>query len=139
MVCCSLSRACSLPTAVATPATSSLNGTSSTHGISLNRSNFAALRRVSIQTSTCSSTTDLDGVAKLLAILTLDLRPVLGLRAISREVALLLTVAASDKIGVARLIAFLGYVILRSAVTASSRRSGFHVRALRSCQQVKMR
>lgn len=55
--------------------------------------------------------TDLDGMTKLLTVLALDLGPVLGLWAVTREMAQLLAVAASDIVGVARLVALLGDVV----------------------------
>ena len=74
--------------------------------------------------------TDLDSVAELLTVLALDLRPVLGLWAIAREVTLVLAVAARDVVRVARLITLLGHVILRTAVATGTRRTSLNVRAL---------
>lgn len=78
--------------------------------------------------------TDLDSVSKLLTVLALDLRPVLGLRAVPGEVALLLAVTAGDVVWVAGLVAFLRYVILGATVAASSRRTSLDIGALKSCQ-----
>ena len=57
-------------------------------------------------------------MAHLTAVGALHLGPVLGLGAVTREMTLLLAVAASDHVGVARLITLLRNVICRTAVTA---------------------
>jgi hypothetical protein len=62
----------------------------------------------------------LDGVAHLLAVLALDLGPVLGLRAVTGEMAGLLAVAAQDLVRVLGLGAVLGHVVFAVAVAASA-------------------
>lgn len=78
--------------------------------------------------------TDLDSVSKLLTVLALDLGPVLGLKAVPGEVALLLAITAGDTVWVAGLVAFLRYVILGTTVAASPRRTSLDIGALKSCQ-----
>ena len=67
---------------------------------------------------------------EFLTVLALDLRPVLGLRAVAREMTLLLAVAASNVFRVARLVTLLRHVVLRAAVAASPRGTSLDVRAL---------
>jgi hypothetical protein len=69
-------------------------------------------------------------MAHLSAIATLNLGPVLGLRAVSREMAELLTVAAHDIVRVARLIALLGNMVLRAAVATGPRWTCLNVGAV---------
>jgi hypothetical protein len=57
-------------------------------------------------------------VTELLAVPALDLRVVSRLRAILRKVTCLFAITARKFIGVLRLIAVLGHVILRVAVAA---------------------
>jgi hypothetical protein len=59
-------------------------------------------------------------VTKLLAVLALDLGIVPRQRAITREMALLFAVAASNVVGIPRLGALLGHVVLRTAVIAGA-------------------
>lgn len=68
----------------------------------------------------------------MLAVLTLHLGPVLRLGAFTREVSLLLAIAAGDVVGVARLVTLLCDVVLRATVAACSRRTRFDIWTLQS-------
>lgn len=67
---------------------------------------------------------------------TLHLGPILRLGTIAGEMALLLAVAASDGIGVARLVTLFRNVIRRTAVMAGTRATSFDVRTLLQGQAV---
>lgn len=56
--------------------------------------------------------TYLDRVTHFATLRALDFRPVLGLRAVAREVTLFLTIAARHVVRIERLIAFLRDVVL---------------------------
>lgn len=69
-------------------------------------------------------------MAHLPAVGALDLGPILRLRAVSGEMALLLAIAASNVVRVTRLFAILSYVILGATVAASTRRTSFDIGTL---------
>jgi hypothetical protein len=64
----------------------------------------------------------LDSVTELSTVATLDLGPILRLRAVAGEVTCLLTVAALDIIRVTRLVALFSHVVLGAAVVAGALR-----------------
>ena len=82
--------------------------------------------------------TDLDGMTEFLAVLTLHLRPILWLRAIAREVALFLTVAAGNVVWITGLITLLRDVIFRAAVTACSGWTSLNVGTLYDVSMSKL-
>lgn len=74
-----------------------------------------------------SSLAALDGVTHLATVLTLDLGPILRLRAIAGEMTLLLAVAAGNIVGVKGLVALLRDMILGTTVAASTSRTSLNV------------
>lgn len=73
----------------------------------------------------------------LLAVLALNLGPVLWLRAITREVALLITVTARNVVWVARLITLFRNVVLGATVAASPRGTRLHVGTLFDVSEIR--
>lgn len=73
-----------------------------------------------VVTSNIKESAYLDSMAHLTTVATLDFRPVLGLRAVTREMAHLLAVAAGDSVWVTRLITFLGDMVCRTAVATGA-------------------
>ncbi len=64
------------------------------------------------------------------AVAAFDFAPILWFRAIAREMTLLLTVAASNVIRIARLITLLSYMVLRPTVATGPRGACFDIGTL---------